>query len=251
MRVNQTMELIHELLGYENIKIIQNPEMFSFSLDSILLANFVKTNSKTRRIIDLGCGNAPIPLFLSLKTKADIIGIEIQADVADMAIRSVAMNGLEKQIKIINADFKDIYKNEFANTFDIVTSNPPYFKYNPNGNINKNEYLTIARHEVKATLEDVVNEAKKLLVDGGTFYMVHRAERLAEIVKELSKTNFAIKKMQFVYTKASSKEALLILLEAKKNRLEGMKVIEPLYVYEDNGEYTEIIKKIFNFKNTQ
>jgi tRNA1(Val) A37 N6-methylase TrmN6 len=244
------MELIHELLGYEHIKIIQNPEMFSFSLDSILLANFVDTNPKTKKIMDLGCGNAPIPLFLSLKTKADIIGVEIQPDVADMAIRSVELNGLEKQIKIINTDFKDIYKNEFTNAFDIVTSNPPYFKYKPDGNINKNDYLTIARHEIKATLEDVVSEAKKLLIDGGSFYMVHRAERLAEIVQEVAKNNFAIKKMQFVYTKASSKEALLVLLEAKKNRLEGMKVIEPLYVYEDNGEYSEKIKKIFNFKKT-
>jgi tRNA1(Val) A37 N6-methylase TrmN6 len=244
------MELIHELLGYEHIKIIQNPEMFSFSLDSILLANFVDTNAKTKKIIDLGCGNAPIPLFLTLKTKADIIGVEIQPNVADMAIRSVEMNGLEKQIRIINTDFKDIYKNEFTNAFDIVTSNPPYFKYKPDGNINKNDYLTIARHEVKATLEDVVSEAKKLLIDGGSFYMVHRAERLAEIVQEVAINNFAIKKMQFVYTKASSKEALLVLIEAKKNRLEGMKVIEPLYVYEDNGEYSEIIKKIFNFKKT-
>ena len=242
------MELIHELLGYKNIKIIQNPEMFCFSLDSILLANFVSISSKTNRIIDLGCGNAPIPLFLTLKTKAFITGVEIQKEVADMATRSVELNNLQNQIEIINDDLKGIYKRNFANIFDIVTTNPPYFKYNPEGNINKNEYLTIARHEVKVTLADIVDEAKKLLIDGGALYMVHRAERLTDIIMEMQTNNFAIKRIQFVYPKTNSKEALLVLIEARKNRQPGIKVIEPLYVYKDNGEYTEIIKKIFNFQ---
>lgn len=243
------MELIHELLGYENIKIIQNEEMFSFSLDSMLLANFVDTNKKIKRIIDLGCGNGPIPLFLTLKTKAKIIGVEIQKDVANMAKRSVELNHFEDQIEIINADLKNIYKNNFANSFDIVTSNPPYFKYLETSNINKNEYLTIARHEVKTTLDDIVIEATKLLVDGGSFYLVHRSERLSDIIVSLKQHNFAIKTMQFVYSKKTSKEALLVLIEAKKNRHEGMKVIQPLYVYDEKNQYTLEVKEIFNFKN--
>lgn len=245
------MELIHELLGYENIKIIQNPDMFCFSLDSILLANFVTVNNKTKKIVDLGCGNAPIPLFLSLKTKAEIIGIEIQKEVADLALRSVALNNLQEHIKIINNDFKGIYKNGLANSIDIVTSNPPYFKFNPEGNLNKNAFLTIARHEVMAKLVDVISEATKLLVDGGYLYMVHRAERLAELITEMGKSRFAIKRIQFVYPKHDANEALLVLVEARKNRQPGLKVIEPLFVYQDNGEYTEAVKKIFNFNKPQ
>lgn len=241
------MEAIHELLGYENIKIIQNEDMFCFSLDSILLANFVQVNFKTKRIIDLGCGNGPIPLFLTLKTKAKIYGVEIQPEVASLAQRSVALNHFEDQIEIINADFKDIYKRDFANIFDIVISNPPYFKFIPTNNVNKNDYLTIARHEVMANLDDVVSEAKKLLIDGGTLYLVHRTERLEEIILTLNKHNFQIKRLQFVYSKTTSKDALTVLIEAKKNRNSGLKVIEPLYVYHENGEYTQEIKKIFNF----
>lgn len=245
------MEMIHELLGYENIKIIQNTDMFCFSIDSILLANFVNINYKTKKIVDLGCGNAPIPLFLTLKTKAEIIGIEIQKEVADLALRSVEINNLQEQIKIINSDFKGIYKKGLANTIDIVTSNPPYFKFNPNGNINKNDYLTIARHEVTAKLADVISEATKLLVDGGYLYLVHRAERLAELITEMDESRLAIKQMQFVYPKHNAKEALLVLVEARKNRQPGLKVIEPLYVYQDNGEYTETVKKVFNFNKPQ
>ena len=188
---------IHELLGYENIKIIQDEDMFSFSLDSMLLANFIDTTG-AKRIIDLGTGNAPIPLFLTLKTKSSIIGIEIQKDVADLATKSVALNHFENQIEIINSDLKDIYKQVGANSFDIVSSNPPYFPYKEDSLINKNDYLTIARHEVKATLLDIIVEAKKLLIDGGRFYMVHRVSRMTEVIKALEDNNFGIKKIQMI-----------------------------------------------------
>lgn len=243
------MEVIHELLGYKRIKIIQNDEMFSFSLDSILLANFVNTSVKDNYIIDLGCGNGPIPLFLTMKTKAKIYGVEIQEVIYDMAKRSVELNNFEEQVTIINADLKNIYRNDFANKFNIVTSNPPYFKVNPNSNFNKNDYLTIARHEVMATLEDIIIEAKKLLVDGGSLYLVHRAERIDDILILLKKHKFACKRMQFVYSKIDSETALTVLVEAKKNRQSGIKVLRPLYTYDNNGEYTEEIKKIFNFSN--
>lgn len=241
------MESIHELLGYKNIKIIQNDDMFCFSLDSMLLAHFVSTSSNTKRIIDLGCGNAPIPLFLTLKTKAKIYGVEVQKEVADLALRSVKLNNFEDQIEIINADLKDIYKRNFANIFDIVISNPPYFKHLPTNNVNKNDYLTIARHEVLVNLDDVVNEAKKLLIDGGSLYLVHRSERLEEIILSLNKYNFQVKRLQFAYSKPSSMDALTVLIEAKKNRNPGLKVLKPIVVYNENGEYTDEVKKIFNF----
>lgn len=242
------MELIHELLGYKSIKIIQNSEMFSFSCDSMLLAHFVSTSPKTKDIIDLGCGNAPIPLYLTLKTKAKIIGIDIQEDICEMARRSVNLNNLDDQITILNKDIKDIYKVVGTNHFDIVTCNPPYFKYLETSNINKNDYLTIARHEVKINLEEIISEAKKLLNEGGSLYMVHRVERFSEIVSVLSKYHFEIKRLQFMYPKVDSTDALLVIFEARNNAKSGMKVLQPFYMYDLNGEYTDQAKEVFNLK---
>ena len=243
------MENIHELLGYKNIKIIQNKEMFSFSGDSMLLAYFIEPRKNDKRIIDLGCGNAPIPLYLTLKTNAKIYGVDIQDAVCDMAKRSVTLNGLDDQIEIINHDIRDIYKVVGTNYFDIVSCNPPYFKYIESSNINKNDYLSIARHEIKITLEEIVIEAKKLLKEGGSLYMVHRVQRLSEIISTLAKHNFEIKKMRFVYPKKESKEALLVLFEAKNNAKSDMKVLPPFYMYE-NGKYTEEALQMFNLKKS-
>ena len=240
-----TKEKIHELLGYESIKIIQDEDMFSFSLDSMLLANFIDTTG-AKRIIDLGTGNGPIPLFLTLKTKACIIGVEIQKEVASLAKRSVELNHFEDQIEIINDDLKGIYKKVGANSFDIVSSNPPYFPYKEDSMINKNDYLTIARHEVKAKLTDIILEAKKLLIDGGRFYMVHRVNRLTEVIKALEDNNFGIKKMQMIYPKTDG-DAMMFLVEARKNKPSDLKIIKPLYVY-DGDKYTKEVLEIFNFK---
>ena len=241
------MKQVHELLGYKNIKIIQNDEMFSFSVDSMLLADFIKPTIKTKKIVDLCCGNAPIPLFLTLKTKASITGVEIQKDVYELGIESVKINNFDNQINLINDDLKGVYKKIGANTYDIVSCNPPYFKYIETSNINKNDYLTIARHEVLATLEDIILESKKLLVDGGYLYMVHRCERIAEIMELFSKNCFQVKTLRFVYSKEDSDEALFVLIEARKNRNPGTKILKPLYIYNSNNEYTEEVRKIFNF----
>ncbi|HOI46132.1 MAG TPA: tRNA1(Val) (adenine(37)-N6)-methyltransferase [Bacilli bacterium] len=241
-------EVINDLLGYDGLKIIQVPDAFNFSLDSTLLAHFVSISKKTKQIIDLGCGNAPIPLFLTLRTTSPIIGVEIQSEIADLATRSVALNHLEHQIKIINQDLKHIYKQVGANRFDCVTCNPPFFPYKESSNTNKNEQLTIARHEVKATLDDFVNEAKKLLVDGGTLAMVHRADRLADCIEVFRKHHIEPKRLRFVYPKKTSSEALSILIEGKLNANNGgLKVLKPLYVFGKEDTYTKEILKIFNF----
>lgn len=241
------MEEIHELLGYERIKIIQKDDILRFSLDSMLLADFVDTKN-SKEIIDLGCGNAPIPLFLTLKTDSKIIGVDIQEDVCDLAIRSVKLNGLENQISIINHDIKDIYKVVGPNHFDIVTCNPPYFKYRKSSIINKNDYLTIARHEVLITLEEIIEESKKLLIDGGYLYMVHRVSRLTDILTTLQNKNFGVKIIRFVYTKVNDEDALLVLIGARKNKTSDVKVVKPLYIYDEDKNYTDEVKKIFNFK---
>lgn len=241
------MEEIHELLGYERIKIIQRDDMLRFSLDSMLLADFVECKN-CKNIIDLGTGNAPIPLFLTLKTNAKIVGVDIQEDVCDVAKRSVSLNNLENQIDIVNNNIKDIYKVVGNNKFDIVTSNPPYFRYQESSITNKNDYLTIARHEVLITIEEIISEAKKLLVDGGYLYLVHRVERLSDILVCLKNENFGLKKLRFIHTKESDEEALLVLICARMNKKADVKVVKPLYIYDENKEYTEEVKRIFNFK---
>ncbi|MBN2604312.1 MAG: tRNA1(Val) (adenine(37)-N6)-methyltransferase [Bacilli bacterium] len=238
-------EVINDLLGYDGLKIIQRPDMFNFSLDSTLLADFCNPLVKTKKILDLGTGNAPIPLFLSLKTNAKIIGIEIQEDVFDLAKRSVELNHLSDQITIIHDDIKGIHKKFENGEFDIVTCNPPFFKYKESSHTNKNEYKTIARHEVLVTLEDIIVESKRLLSTKGSLVMVHRTDRLVDIINLLTKHNFALKRMRLVYPKVGE-VSNMVLIDASNNGLQGLKILEPLYVHEDD-QYTKEILRIFHY----
>ena len=237
-------EVIHDLLGYDGIKIIQRSDMFNFSLDSTLLADFVIPLTKTKKILDLGTGNAPIPLFLSMKTNAKIIGIEIQKDVYDLAVRTIKLNKLENQITILNEDIKGIHKKFENSEFDLVTCNPPFFKYKESSHTNKHDYKTIARHEVFITLEEIIIEAKRLLTTKGSLVMVHRTERLIEIINLLSKHKFSVKRLRLVYPK-HGEESNMVLLDASNNGLPGLKILEPLYVHE-NDSYTKEVLRIFN-----
>ena len=240
-------EVIHELLGYKSIKIIQREEMFAFSLDSILLADFTTIYQKTKKIMDFGTGNAPIPLFLSLKTNVPIIGVEIQDDVYDMAKRSVALNHKEDQIEIVHGNIKEMHKIFQPSSFDIITCNPPFFKVTPESNINKNDYLTNARHEVLINLDEILKSAKQLLKNNGELNFVHRADRLEEIIVKLHDNHFSIKRLRFVYPK-KGKDANAVLIEAKNNGSPGsLKMLEPLYIFDDNNSYTEEVLTIFNF----
>jgi tRNA1(Val) A37 N6-methylase TrmN6 len=240
-------EVLNDLLGYDGLKIIQRPDMFNFSLDSTLLANFVTITKRATRIIDLGTGNAPIPMFLSLRTNASIIGVEIQDESFELACRNIAINHLENQIQIVHQDLKDVNKVVGHQLFDVVTCNPPFFKVNEISHLNKNDYLTIARHEVLATLDDVVKEANQLLKHGGNFAMVHRPDRLIEIIETLRKYKLEPKRLRFVYPKPG-KEANTILIEARKSNPGGLKILPPLYVYHQDGTYTDEILEMFMLK---
>ncbi|HEY8436869.1 MAG TPA: tRNA1(Val) (adenine(37)-N6)-methyltransferase [Haloplasmataceae bacterium] len=241
-------EALHYLFGNERMKIIQRDDMFHFSLDSILLSHFVTINKKCRKIVDLGTGNAPIPLYLSVRTKAKIIGVEIQAEAYDLAIRNVKLNGLLDQITLYNADLKGIHQIIGANQYDVVTCNPPFFKVEGNQQ-SANDYLTIARHEVLATLDDVVKEASLLLNHGGYFALVHRPDRLVEILETLKKYRLEPKRLRFVYPKMN-REANTILIEARKTQREGgLRILPPLYVYTEDGNYTEEIRRLFILKH--
>ncbi len=238
------MKVTNYLLGYKDLKIVQDNEMFNFSLDSVLLPNFVTLNKKIDRILDIGCGNAPIPLILSTKTNAKITGVEIQKEVYDLALESVNINKKENQITIINKDINDYYKKIETDSFDVITCNPPFFKYIETSNINKNDYKTIARHEVKLNLNQLFSIAKKLLKNNGVIAIVHRPERFVEVVEEMKKNNIEPKRVQFVYPKKNM-EANIMLIEGSKNGKPGLKILAPIYSHKDNGEYTEDVKKYF------
>lgn len=238
-------EVVNDLLGYDGLKIIQRPDMFNFSLDSTLLAMFAPIQGKTKKILDLGTGNAPIPLFLSLRTNAMITGVEIQKDVFNLACKNITLNNLDNQIKIINEDIKGIHKQYENSEFDLITCNPPFFKYNEHSNTNKNDYKTIARHEVLVTLEDIIIEAKRLLKTKGSLSMVHRTDRVIEIIETLRKHQFSIKRLRFVYPK-KGENSNMVLIDARNNGKTGLTLLEPLYVHTETG-YTDEIRQIFNY----
>lgn len=232
------MEVLYDLVGYSNRKLYQNSDWFCFSLDSILLANFVTLSPKTKRILDLGTGTAPIPLILSLYTKAKIVGLEIQQDLATLAQKSIQYNHLEEQIQILPTDMK-IYASQMqSDQFDIIVSNPPYFKATNQSYYNQELHKTIARHEVTIQLEEIFQIAKKLLKNKGIFAIVHRTERLVELLNLFQKYGLEPKKIQFVYPKKDM-DSNIVLIEGMKNGKSGLKLLAPLYIHKEDGTYSK------------
>ncbi|MDF2536124.1 MAG: methyltransferase small [Bacillales bacterium] len=236
-------ERLDYLLG-EELKIIQSSNVFSFSLDAVLLSNFtyVPKNEKSK-IVDLCSGNGVIPLFLSVKTTAKIIGVEIQEKLYDMAKRSVEFNKLEEQIEILNLDLKEAAKTLGSEKYDVVTCNPPYFQTHTKNELNENEHFTIARHEIYCTLEDVVKESSLLLKQGGKVSFVHRPGRLLDLITLMRRYRLEPKRLQFVYPK-QEKAANMILVEGIKDGKADLKILPPFIVYTDNNEYTDEMRKI-------
>lgn len=237
----------NELLGRELIKIYQDTEYFNFSIDSMLLAAFVSITARTKNICDLCCGNAPIPLYLSLRTKANIVGVEIQPHSHELALLSINENNLSNQIDVRLANLVGISKEIGKSKFDVVTCNPPFFKVGSH-NINPTDSKAIARHEIMATLEDIIKEASDLLNTRGRFAMVHRPERLPEILELFKKYHIEPKRLQLVYPKMD-KECNHILIEGiKDGSCDGMRILPPLYVYKDDNTWTNEVLKIYNYE---
>ena len=234
----------NRLLNFKNKIIYQDDESFLLSLDSLLLSNFVTLKFTDKKIIDLCTGNAPIPMLLSFRTKAVIEGVEIQKKIYDLGKNSVKENGMNNQISLFNDDIKNLLnKNNFCR-YDVVVSNPPYFKYKKDSLVNYKESKMLARHEVMITLEDVVKIASYLLKNGGVFSLVHRPDRFMEIIFLMKKYNIEPKKVRFVYPKIN-KEANLLLIEGNKNGKVGLKVLPPLIIYNDDNEYNVEVREMF------
>ena len=242
------MRVRNRLLNFGDMIIYQDNDYFLFSLDSVLLANFVTLKLTDKKVIDLCSGNGPVPMLMSFRTKARIFGVEIQKYIYDMGVESIKENGLDNQIEFINNDVKKIDTLFEAESFDVVTCNPPYFKYQKDSLINENDGKAMARHEVRVKLEDIIKKAKYLLKNGGTFAMVHRPERLIEIINLMQKYGIEPKKIRLVYPKVE-KSANILLIEGIKNGKSGLKVERPLIVHDKYGNYVDEIKEMFGSDN--
>ncbi|MDE4085181.1 tRNA1(Val) (adenine(37)-N6)-methyltransferase [Planococcus maritimus] len=225
----------------ENLRIIQSPSVFSFSLDAVLLARFAYVPKKRGRIVDLCAGNGAIPLFLSARTESTITGVELQPRLAGMARRSIEFNGLSEQIDIIEGDVKEIPAQLGYEKFDTVTCNPPYFPAHDMSDKNLSEHMAIARHELHLTLDEAVRSASQLLKQGGKAAFVHRAGRLIDIMAAMRNNRLEPKRIRLVYPKAG-KEANTLLIEGIKDGKPDLKVLPPLIVYGEDGEYTEEVR---------
>lgn len=241
---NKNNETINDLVNFNNIKIYQNKNYFNFSLDSILLPNFVILNNKTKKVLDLCTGNIPIPLILSKKTKALIYGVEIQKEIFDLAEKTLKINNLENQIILINKDAKELVNDFGTDIFDLITCNPPYFKNSNTSIKNNNNIKSIARHEILIKLEDIINISKKLLKNNGSLSLIHRTDRLIDIIILMRQNNIEPKRIRFIYPKAG-KESNLVLIDGRKNGKPGLKILDPLIVHEQNGNYSKEVLKMF------
>jgi len=233
----------NDLFDYDNLKIYQYEDKFKFSLDSILLAEFVELKETTKTIVDFCTGNAPVPLILSTKTNAKLYGFELQQNIYKLAKLSVVENNLESQINIINDNLTNALDYLLPESVDAVTCNPPYFKYDKNKSlINDDEEKAIARHEIAMNLDDLMTSAKYILKNKAPLYIVHRCDRLEEILECLDKYNFKVKKLQFVYA-GYKKEAIMVLIKATKNGKSGsLKVMPPIDVLQHKS-YKGIFEK--------
>lgn len=226
-------------------RIIQDPDRFCFGMDAVLLSGFVRVKDKAS-VLDLGTGTGIIPLLLEAKTKAaHLTGLEIQSDSADMARRSVALNGLEEKIDIVTGDIREADKIFAAASFDVITCNPPYMIVQ-HGLKNPENAKAVARHEIFCTLEDVIMQTAKLLKPGGKFFLVHRPFRLAEIMTVLTKYRLEPKRMQLVYPFVN-KEPNMVLLEAARGGRPRMTVEKPLIVYREPGVYMSEIYEVYGY----
>lgn len=232
-------------LEFNGLKIIQSPSCFCFGIDAVLLSDFAKEIKKNSVVADLCSGNGIVSLLLSGKCEASkFYAVEIQQSIANMAVRSVELNNLKDKIEVLNVDLKLLPKYFENGVFDSIVCNPPYMKHN-SGLVNDCEEKVIARHEVMCCLEDVINVSAKLLKNSGTFYMVHRPDRLVDIISLLRKYKLEPKVLQFVQPFVN-KSPNLLLIKAVKNANAFLTMKEPLVVYNDDGSYTNDILKIYN-----
>ena len=232
-------------LEYNGLKIIQNENGFCFGIDAVLLSDFAKNIKKDSTVLDLGTGTGIIPILLCGKTKLKkVFGVEVQKNVADMAIRSSQLNNLDNKFEVINENIINLHKVFELNSFDVVVTNPPYKKQST-GIVNEDERKLISRHEVLANLDDFVKVSNKMLKDRGEFYMIHRPERIVDIICSMRHYKIEPKEIRLVYSNENNPPKM-VLIKGVKNGGEFLQFKKNLYIYNNDGTYTNEILRIYN-----
>lgn len=236
------MEKIYDILGYKDLNIYQDSSFFSFSLDSIILANYSTIRSRDKKIVDFCTGNAVVPIILSRRCDKIIDCVEIQEKLYDLAVKSIKLNKLEDRIIIINDDVKNFSMNHL-NVYDLVLCNPPYFKNLENSSKNISVEKMIARHEICINLEEVCHSASLVLKDNGTLSMIHRTDRLMDVILCMKNNNIEPKRIMFIHEK---KDLLsnMFLIEGQKNGKSGLKIDKPYILYNDDNTMTDEYNRI-------
>ncbi len=232
-------------LQLDGLRLIQNPDWFCFGVDAVLLSDFsTKSIKKGSTVLDLCSGNGIIPILLSAKSSASkLYGIELQTPVADLAKRNILLNNLQDKLEIINDDLKNAVNIFGKSIFDNITCNPPY-KELQGGMQNSSDIMTIARHEVFCTLNDVFSISSQLLKPYGKLSIIHRPERLVEIICLMREHRIEPKRLRFVHP-SPNKTATMILIEGAKHQNPKLFLESPLYIHDNNGNYTEEINRIY------
>ena len=234
---------------FRNMKLIQRNDFQNFTLDSVLLGDFVKINRKIKKILDIGTGCGILPIILHEKSNAYIVGVEIQEIMYRIAEKNMIKNNFERRVKIIHNDIKNYKKMFKKDEFDSIVSNPPYFDFKGDINqINNLEQVAKARHNIDITLEEIIKISSYLLKNNGYFSMVFRSERLVEILEIMKQYRLIPKRMRNVYTKRNQ-NAKISLIEGIKNAKEGIKIESPIYIYNENNERSEYINKLYGNNN--
>ena len=231
------MKVLNDILGYKGLKLYQDQDYFCFSLDSVVLANYCNIRMRDSKIVEFCSGNGVVSIIMSRRTKANIIGVEIQEKLYNMANESLELNNLNNRITFINDDIKNFVKDK-DNYVDMIVCNPPYFKYDENNKINESIEKRIARHEVCINIDEICACASKILKDNGKLCIVHRTDRFNDVYESMKKYRIEPKRIKFVYSNSES-EAEMFLIEGQKNANRGLIIDKPLIVRNIDGSYTE------------
>lgn len=242
------MLVTNDLTRDGRLKIIQDTDYGSYTLDSLLLADFVKMTRRTEYAVDLCAGNGPIGMLLAdKKSNLKVEVVEIQEQLSKITNESIKLNNMQERVIAHNQNLIGISEKLGKNKYHVITVNPPYFKVTEDANINPNQAIAMARHELTVTLEDIIKESASLLDNIGTLNFVFRPQRLDELIILLNKYGFTLKRIKFVYPKLS-KDCNTILVEAKRGKTDNQMIIEPPFiVYEDNDQYTAATQQILNY----
>ena len=236
------MKVLNDILGFKGLKLFQDPDCFCFSLDSVVLANYCNIRVRDSKIVEFCSGNGVVSIIMSQRTKANIIGIEIQEKLYNMANESLNINNLNERITFINEDIKEYVKGK-DNNVDLIVCNPPYFKYDQNNKINDSIEKQIARHEICINIDDICSCASKILKDNGKLCIVHRTDRFTDVYDSMKKYRIEPNRIKYIYNNENSNSEMF-LIEGQKNAGTGLIIDKPLIIRNLDGSFTVEYKKL-------